>query len=165
MIPTACTICGSPDVIAHAPGDAPSRLPVLGGVPISYGSLPVAYCLQHWPSGFKTTESEDAMTKESPPAAGHNAGGKPDLARFRDRLVNLEQEARDIASSRADLKVEMKSAGLSKTDIAGIKLAVRRHFESPEAREDRQSAEAVAEALGVLVGTPLADAVMAGAGR
>ncbi len=105
------------------------------------------------------------MTKESPPAAGHNTGGKPDLARFRDRLVNLEQEAKDIASARADLKVEMKGAGLSKTDIAGIKLAVQRHFESPEKREDRQSAEAVAEALGVFADSPLGEAAVARAGR
>lgn len=80
--------------------------------------------------------------------------------RFRDRLISLEQEARDGASARADLRVEMKSAGLSKADIAGIKLAVRRHFETSEQRAERESAEEIATALGEFAFSPLGAAAI-----
>lgn len=86
-------------------------------------------------------------------------------AKYRDRLINLEQEARDIASARADLRVEMKGAGLSKTDIAGIKLAVQRHFETSEKRAERESAEEVAAALGAFAHSALGAAAVERAGR
>ena len=65
-----------------------------------------------------------------------------------------------MADDRADLLTEMKSAHLLKEEIAGIKLAVRRHFESQEKRVFRVSAEEFAESLGELRDTPLGAAAM-----
>jgi hypothetical protein len=79
---------------------------------------------------------------------------------FLARLIRLEQERRDNATDRAELLVEMKAADLLKEEIAGIKLAVKRHFEEPEKRELRESAEQFAEALGEFAATPLGDAAI-----
>lgn len=79
---------------------------------------------------------------------------------FFDRLLNLESERRDVAESIKDLAKGMKGVGLSKDEIAGIKLAVKRRFESEEKRAARESAEAVAEALGGFADTELGSAAV-----
>ncbi len=67
---------------------------------------------------------------------------------FFDRMLRLETEKREIAESMRDLAKEMKGVGFNKEDIAGIKLAVKRHFETDEKRVSRETAESIAEALG-----------------
>lgn len=74
---------------------------------------------------------------------------------FFDRMLRLETEKREIAESMRDLAKEMKGVGFSKEDIAGIKLAVKRHFETDEKRVSRETAESVAEALGDFKDSPL----------
>jgi hypothetical protein len=54
----------------------------------------------------------------------------------------------------------MKLAHLLREEVAGIKLAVRRHFESEEKRVFRLLAEGFAESLGELRDTPLGAAAM-----
>jgi uncharacterized protein (UPF0335 family) len=74
---------------------------------------------------------------------------------FLARLIRLEEERRNNAEDRKELGAEMKSAELLKEEIAGIKLAVKRHFEEPEKRAFRESAEDFAAALGGFADTPL----------
>ena len=81
-------------------------------------------------------------------------------ASFLTRLIALEEVKRGVADDRADLLTEMKSAHLLKEEVAGIKLAVRRHFESQEKRVFRVSAEEFAESLGELRDTPLGNAAI-----
>lgn len=80
---------------------------------------------------------------------------------FKDRLIRLEETKREIAEDMKDLALEMKSAGLLKEEMAGIKLAVRRHFESQEKRKFRESVEDFAAALGDFKDLPLGAAAMA----
>ncbi len=82
------------------------------------------------------------------------------LTRYRDRIVELEREKRERARDIREILLEMKSAGLPKEEIAGVKLAALRHFEPPEHRELRESAEEIAAALGDLVDTPLGEAAV-----
>jgi uncharacterized protein (UPF0335 family) len=79
---------------------------------------------------------------------------------FFDRSVRLEQEKRDIAESQKDLVKEMKGVGFGADEIAGIKLAVKRHFESQEKKAKRESAESIASALGDFVDLPLGAAAV-----
>lgn len=81
-------------------------------------------------------------------------------ANFLARLIRLEQERRDNAEDRKELGVEMKDAELLKEEIAGIKLAVKRHFEDPDKRKFRESAEEFAAALGGFADTPLGNAAV-----
>jgi len=81
-------------------------------------------------------------------------------AAFLARLVNLEQERRENAEDRKELGTEMKAADLTKVEIAGIKLAVKRHFEDDGARALRESVEEFAEALGGFKDTPLGEAAI-----
>ena len=76
-------------------------------------------------------------------------------AAFLARLIRLEEEKRQNAEDRADVLTEMKSAHLLKEEVAGIKLAVRRHFETDDKRKFRESAEEFAESLGDFKDTPL----------
>jgi len=80
---------------------------------------------------------------------------------FLARLIRLEEEKRANAEDRKELGAEMKSANLLKEEIAGIKLAVKRHFEEPEKRRFRESVEEFAEALGEFRDTPLGGAAVA----
>ena len=81
-------------------------------------------------------------------------------AAFLARLIRLEEERRNNAEDRKELGAEMKSAQLLAEEIAGIKLAVKRHFETQEKRAFRETAESFAEALGDFKDTPLGDAVL-----
>ena len=81
-------------------------------------------------------------------------------ASFLTRLIAREEGKRGGADDRADRLTEMKSAHLLKEEVAGIKLAVRRHFESQEKRVFRVSAEEFAESLGELRDAPLGTAAM-----
>lgn len=80
--------------------------------------------------------------------------------KFLARLITLEQEKRDNAEDRKELLTEMKRAALPKTEIAGLKLAAKRHFETGEERMFRETAEEFAEALGAFSDTPLGDAAV-----
>lgn len=71
----------------------------------------------------------------------------PQHKAFFDRLRNIETQKRDAAEDAKDLSVEMKDQELSADDIAGIKLAVRRSFESPEKKAKREAREHVADQL------------------
>lgn len=79
---------------------------------------------------------------------------------FFDRMVRLETEKREIAESVRDLAKEMKGVGLLAEEIAGIKLAVKRHFETEDKKATRESAEAVADALGDFKDTGLGAAAV-----
>ena len=79
---------------------------------------------------------------------------------FFDRMLRLETEKREVAEGQRDLAKEMKGVGLGKDEIAGIKLAVRREFESEERKAARESAEAVASALGSFADTALGAAAV-----
>lgn len=76
-------------------------------------------------------------------------------AGFLMRLIRLEEEKRQNAEDRAEILTEMKSAHLLKEEVAGIRLAVRRHFETQEKRVFRISVEEFAESLGDFRDTPL----------
>lgn len=92
------------------------------------------------------------------------ANRESELARYRDRMIAVEQERRDRSEDLREITVEMKSAGLEKHEIAGVKLAVRRHFEDGEKRQRRESAEEIAAALGSLADTPLGEAATSSSG-
>ena len=79
---------------------------------------------------------------------------------YKDRLIKLEQEKRDRAEDIKELMLEAKSAGLLKEEIAGVKLAARRHFETKEKKLFRESVESFAEALGDFKDMPLATAAI-----
>lgn len=81
-------------------------------------------------------------------------------AAFLARLIRLEDEKRQNAEDRSEVLTEMKSAHLLKEEIAGIKLAVRRHFESEDKRKFRESAEEFADALGPFRDSPLGAAAI-----
>ena len=80
--------------------------------------------------------------------------------KFRERLINLETEKRGLAEDIKELGVEMKSAGLTTIEISGIKLAVKRHFETADKRIRREAIEDVAESLGQLADLPLGTAAL-----
>ncbi len=82
------------------------------------------------------------------------------LVSYRDRLIALETEKREIAESIRDLSKEMKGIGISADEIAGVKLAVRRSFESDEKRAKRETAEEFAAALGAFRDSPLGQAAV-----
>lgn len=79
---------------------------------------------------------------------------------FKARLIRLEQERLDNLEAKKDLGAEMKSQNLLKEEIAGIKLAVKRHFETQEKKEFRESVESFAEALGDFGSSPLGSAAV-----
>lgn len=77
------------------------------------------------------------------------------LAAYHARMLNLETEKRERGADIRDLRKEMKSNGLSKDEIAGITLAVRRSFESADAAAARTAAQEVADMLGASGDAPL----------
>jgi hypothetical protein len=77
------------------------------------------------------------------------------------RLIKLETERRERSEDIKELMVEARSAGLLKEEIAGIKLASRRHFETYEKRLFRESVEEIAAALGDFQLLPLGQAALA----
>ena len=82
-------------------------------------------------------------------------------AGFLARMIRLEEEKRANAEDCGDLIKEIAGAGLLKEEIAGLKLAVRRHFEAPEKKRFRESAEEFADALGQIRDLPLGQAAIA----
>jgi len=81
-------------------------------------------------------------------------------ASFLARMIRLENEKRENAEDRSELIKEIAGAGLLKEEIAGLKLAVKRHFEGAAKRQFRETAESFAEALGAFKDTPLAQAAI-----
>ena len=82
------------------------------------------------------------------------------LVAYKDRIIRLEIERRDRIQDIKEVVAEMKSNGRSKEDIAGVKLAVRRSFESEDQKAARVTAEEVAESLGEFVDLPLGRAAV-----
>ena len=82
------------------------------------------------------------------------------IAAFYTRWHRLESERRDLAEDIRELRKEMLSAGIPKSDIPGVALAVRRSFESDKARVRRLSAEELAAALGPFADSPLGSAAV-----
>ncbi len=77
------------------------------------------------------------------------------LIAFRDRLTALEQTKRNAAEDGREIVKEMKSLGLSKAEISGVKLAVRRSFESADKAASRTEAEQIADQLALSGDAPL----------
>ena len=69
------------------------------------------------------------------------------LASYKGRLLRLESEKREAAEDIKELRKEMKGAGLSKAEIAGVVLAVKREFESEDKKAARTAAEEIADML------------------
>ena len=61
--------------------------------------------------------------------------------------TELAQAQRVAKEAFAGLRAEMKSGGFSRGDIAGVKLTVRRGFETDAQRVARREAEDIAAAL------------------
>jgi uncharacterized protein (UPF0335 family) len=80
---------------------------------------------------------------------------------FLNRLTKLEQEKRNLSEDIKDLSKEMKGVDMSADEIAGVKLAVRRSFESDEKRAKRETVEEFASSLGAFGDSPLGQAAIA----
>jgi uncharacterized protein (UPF0335 family) len=80
---------------------------------------------------------------------------------FLERLTRLETEKRNLSEDIKDLAKEMKGVGMGPDEIAGIKLAVRRSFETDEKRAKRQTVEEFASSLGAFGDSPLGQAAIA----
>jgi len=87
------------------------------------------------------------------------------LGWFRDRIIRLETERRERAEDIKEVYVEMKARDLTKAEIAGVRLAVRRSFETDAKLQARLSAEEVAASLGDYVDLPLGRAAVEAAGE
>lgn len=79
----------------------------------------------------------------------------PKLVSIRDRRFNLEERRREVVEDIKELKKEAKGVGLSKAEVAGIELDVKRKFESAEKKAARTEAEEVADSLALSGGAPL----------
>lgn len=79
---------------------------------------------------------------------------------FKERLTRLETEKRNLAEDIKDLGKEMKGVGMSADEVAGVKLAVRRSFESDEKRAKRETVEEFAASLGGFRDSPLGAAAI-----
>lgn len=92
---------------------------------------------------------------------GHARNEHP-AAVFVDRLVNLEEERRELALQIREVYDEAKNAGHLK---GAIRLVVKRKLETEDQRETREAIEREAEqilaTLGMLKGTPLGDYAVA----
>lgn len=82
---------------------------------------------------------------------GHNG----ELASYRDRWLRIEMEKRERSEDLRELKKEMLGAGVSKDEVAGVALAVRREFESADRRAKRTEAERIADELAASGAAPL----------
>lgn len=81
-------------------------------------------------------------------------------ASYKDRLIRLETERRERSDDIKYLLAEARAAGLLKEEIAGIKLAAKRAFETQEKRQFRESVEEIAAALGDFQLLPLGQAAI-----
>lgn len=79
---------------------------------------------------------------------------------IKKRLIRLEIEKRERMEDIKELMLEAKASGLLKEEIAAIKLAARRYFETEDKRKFRESVEDIARALGDFADMPLAQAAM-----
>lgn len=79
---------------------------------------------------------------------------------FLERMTRLETEKKEIMDLQKDLTKEMKGVGMSVDEIAGVKLAVRRSFETDEKRAKRISVEDFASSLGDFADSPLGSAAV-----
>jgi uncharacterized protein (UPF0335 family) len=86
------------------------------------------------------------------------------LGSFRDRIIRLETERRERAEDIKEIYVEMKCCNLTKAEIAGVRLAVKRSFETDTKMRDRLDAEDVAASLGDYADLPLGRAAVEAAG-
>lgn len=91
---------------------------------------------------------------EQSPAEGHNSG---DTAAHRlERLIALETERRGISDDIKELLLEAKADGQSPQ---ALRIAMRLHFETGEARLKREAAEREADELLAAIG-PLGEAAV-----
>lgn len=67
--------------------------------------------------------------------------------RWRAVAAELEEARRVAKEAFAEIKAAMKEAGISKGEVAGVKLSVRRSFESAEQKAARLEAEQIAAVL------------------
>jgi len=94
------------------------------------------------------------------------------LTAYRDRIYRLEVERQErneeTRTDIADIVAEMKSTdGVTAADIKGVKLNVRQNLaalkqarETTDKRVQRETAEQVAESLGILSDLPLGAAAV-----
>ena len=69
------------------------------------------------------------------------------LASYKARAIQIETSKREAAEDLKELRKEMKSNEITKDEIGGVFLAVKRHFESEEKKATRTAQEAVADML------------------
>lgn len=79
----------------------------------------------------------------------------PRMKEYYDRYQRVEASRIEVIQDTKDLTQEMKSAGLTKAEILGIKIAARRAFMSAEKLELQTSAEHVADQLALSGTAPL----------
>ena len=105
------------------------------------------------------------MTKESPPAAGHNTGGiaADRLRSIVERIERLEEERKALGSDIKDIYTEAKSAGFDVKVLRAL-IALRRK-EPAEVEEMESLLDVYRRALGDYVSTALGEAAVARAGR
>lgn len=86
------------------------------------------------------------------------------LGSFRNRIIRLETERRERSEDIKEIYIEMKGHSLSKAEIAGVRLSVKRSFETDAKFHERLNAEEVAASLGDYVDLPLGRAAVEAAG-
>jgi uncharacterized protein (UPF0335 family) len=92
------------------------------------------------------------------PEAGNNSVAPERLRSVVERYERLDQEIRELRDDQKDIMAEAKSAGF---DVKVLRQLIHERREEPDAIEERESLlELYRNALGQLVGTPLANAVM-----
>ncbi len=82
------------------------------------------------------------------------------LVEYKRRLLTLTEEKQRIAEDISELNKEMKSHGVSKDEAAGVKLAVKRSFETADRKATRLTAEEIADSLGEFADMPLGKAAV-----
>lgn len=78
----------------------------------------------------------------------------PKLKSYRDRAFTIDKVKRDAAEDMRELRKEMKSNGLSGSEIDGVFLWVKQENESEDKKAKRNAAQEVADML-ALAGAPL----------
>ena len=71
----------------------------------------------------------------------------PRIKDYYDRYQRVEAARLEVIQDTKDITQEMRSAGLTKAEILGIKIAARRAFMTAEKLELQTSAEHVADQL------------------
>jgi carbamoylphosphate synthase small subunit len=83
----------------------------------------------------------------------------PRMKELFDRYLKVEAARVEVIQDTKDLTQEMRSAGLTKAEILGIKIAARRSFMTAEQIELQTSAEHVADQLAESGTAPLFSAM------